>query len=69
MRTLMLIVAFAILGLFLVSEGRAGTVNLGKHSPTEIMETCNGVSGSPIQNGNVYGCTNTCGDRGRAECQ
>lgn len=57
-----MIIALATLS-FLAGEASAGTVQIsGTHPQSEIKSTCENSGGTPTQNGNIYGCLNTCGN-------
>lgn len=59
---LVMIIALATLS-FLTGVASAGTVQIGgTHSESEIKSTCEKNGGTPTQNGNIYGCLNTCGN-------
>ena len=57
-----MIIALATLS-FLAGVASAGTVQIGgTHSESEIKKTCEDSGGTATQNGNIYGCLNTCGN-------
>lgn len=60
---LVMIIALATLSFFLPGVASAGTVQIsGTHDESEIKKTCEDNGGTPTQNGNIYGCLNTCGN-------